>query len=263
VNHPLRWLLPLLALAALGTTCQLPANEQVYVALGDSLSAGVGASRADATAFVPLVHDELPAGTSLLNLGHSGDTSAQLIDHGHLDKAVLTIESRNEDATSANDVSLVTLEIGGNDLLGIYFSLVLTGVCPDLETSLATPRCVDTLQSVLDGFEPNLEETLDALYDADPGLRVVVLTLYDPFSGLLDTYSELAALSLEGMPGTPFESGLNDIIRAQAEAHGADVAEVYPLFEGRAPELISGDFIHPNDAGYAVMADAVREALTR
>lgn len=257
----LRWLLPVFALLALGTTCQLAEREQVYIALGDSLSAGIGASDSSTTAFVPLVHGELPAGTSLLNLGHSGDTSEQLIEHGHLDKAVLTIESRNGDGTSANDVSLVTLEIGGNDLLAIYFGLVLTGVCPDLETALDRPQCVDTLRSVLDGFEPNLDEALDALQAASPDLRIVVLTLYNPFSGLIDTYAALGELSLEGMPGTPFETGLNDIIRAQAAAHNVIVADLYPLFVDRAPELISGDHIHPNDAGYQVMADAVSAAL--
>jgi lysophospholipase L1-like esterase len=259
-----RWLLvpALLALFALAATCDAaPADQKVYVALGDSLSAGIGATRPASTAFVPLVHDTLGEGVALVNLGHGGDTSLDLIEHGHLDQATDMIAKRNNDGDATNDVTLVTLEIGGNDLLRLYFGLVLTGVCPDLDTALGRPECVDALERALTDFEPNLARALDALLDADPELTVVLLTLYDPFSGLSEGLSELAQLSLEGMPGTAFETGLNDIVRALAAARGLHVADVYPTFTGRAPELISGDFIHPNDAGYQVMADAVLAAL--
>jgi lysophospholipase L1-like esterase len=39
------------------------------------------------------------------------------------------------------------------------------------------------------------------------------------------------------------------------------LADVYPLFVGKAQEYISQDIIHPNDTGYRVMADAVIAVL--
>ena len=232
----------------------------LYIALGDSLSAGVGASGASTT-FVALVHASFGGAVALENLGVSGATSQDLLDRGSLDRAAGEIEERNRDDDPANDVRLVTLEIGGNDLLSIYFSLVQTGACPDLETALTNPECTDALTSTFEGFRPNLTAVLDRLHDADPELPVLLLTLYNPFD-YLPNVGPLGDLSLEGQPDTPFEDGLNDVIRAIADGRGGvTVVDIYPLFRGRSLELISPDGVHPNDAGYRVMADAVIAAL--
>ncbi len=238
------------------------AGVPVYIALGDSLSEGIGASAPGSTGFVPLVYDSLPDGYELQNLGHSGDTSRQLLDHGHLDEAIATIEQLNGDSDADNDVRLVTLEIGGNDLLGLYFSFVLTGVCPDVDTLLATPACADALRTVLTNFEPNLIATLDSIEAADPSLEVVVLTLYDPFSGQLPGQTAISQIALEGMEGSPFPEGLNTIMRRLVAGRNVTLVDLYPLFQGRSNELISIDFIHPNDAGHAVMAEAVIAAIS-
>ncbi len=226
-----------------------------YIALGDSLSAGVGASRASETAFVPLVHGNLGDDHKLINLGHGGDTSADLLDHGHLNEAIETISKRN-----GNGVALVTLEIGGNDLLGLYFGSVLTGVCPDVTAVLSKPACTEPLATALAEFEANLGETLDQLLKADPSLRILLLTLYNPFPDFLPVQS-IATLALEGLADSQFTDGLNDIIRDQAGQRDIPVVEIYEPFENRASELVSGDFIHPNDSGYRVMAEAVIAAL--
>ena len=230
-------------------------DRLTYIALGDSLSAGVGASDARKTSFVPLVHESLGDEHDLSNLGHGGDTSADLMDHGHLDEAIETISERNGD-----DVALVTLEIGGNDLLGLYFGVVLTGVCPNVTAVLSKPECTEPLATALAEFEANLGQTLDLLLEADSSLRILLLTLYNPFPGFLPVQS-IAALALEGLADSRFPEGLNDIIRSQAGQRDIAVVELYEPFENRASELISGDFIHPNDAGYRVMADAVIATL--
>ena len=243
-----------------------PAANGIYVALGDSLSEGVGASDQTATAFVPLVHDGLGEGWELVNLGEAGDTSAQLIGHGHLDEAIALIEAGKSDDDPDNDVNLVTLEIGGNDLLNLFFDLVLPGRCPSLAESLERPECVSELRGALDGFGPNLEQTLDRLIEADPELRIVVMTLYNPFSGDtglagVPTISDMAEMALEGLPDTPFPTGLNDIIRDEAAERGLPLVDWWPLFQDKAGEYIAQDYIHPNDAGYRVMADAVLAAV--
>ena len=232
------------------------AGVPVYIALGDSLSEGIGASAPGSTSFVPLVHDSLPGRYALQNLGHSGDTSQQLLDHGHLDDAIAEIVAGN-----GRDVRLLTLEIGGNDLLRLYSSFVITGICPDVDTLLTTPDCVDALTAALTNFEPNFAATLDTIEAAAPSLEVIVLTLYDPFSGRLPVQSAISQVALEGMAGSPFPEGLNTIIRRLVEGRNVTLVDLYPLFQGRGNELISIDFIHPNDAGYAVMAAAVIAAL--
>jgi lysophospholipase L1-like esterase len=232
----------------------------LYIALGDSLSEGVGASDPSA-AFVSLVHEGLGEGVDLLNLGHSGDTSSDLLDHGHLEQAVAEVGQRNSDDDPNNDVKLVTLEIGGNDLLRLYPSLVLTGTCPLLRRALDRPQCVDALRDALDDFGRNLTTALDRLQEADPDLTIVVMTLYNPLSGRLETIVELAEVVLEGQPDGPLPEGLNDIVRGEAAERGLKLVDWHPLFEGKANEYIAGDFIHPNDVGYEVMAEAILEAV--
>ena len=256
-----RWLALVPIVLAVAATCEGGGDTKaLYIALGDSLSEGAGASDPRETAFVPLVHESLGEGYELLNLGHSGDTSQQLLDHGHLDDAVAEIVERNGADDADNDVGLVTLEIGGNDLLRLYFSLVVTGACADVETSITKPECTEPLRSALDAFEPNLVATLEGLQEADPSLRILLLTLYNPFPADAPT-GPVGDLSLEGMADTPFPDGINDIIREEAERADAVLVDLYPLFAGRTPELIAGDGIHPNDAGYRVMAGAVNQAL--
>ena len=230
-------------------------NGLTYIALGDSLSAGSGASTPSETAFVPLVHESLGDAYTLNNLGHAGDTSADLLNHGHLDEAIEAASAQGD------EVALVTLEIGGNDLLGLYFGLVLPGTCPDVTAALAKEECTEPLAAVLAAFETNLSEALDRLLEADPSLRPLLMTFYDPFSGFLPAWSGVADLALEGVAGSEISEGLNDIIRQEADLRGLPVADVYEPFQDRASELLSGDFIHPNDAGYRVMADAVIATL--
>ncbi len=231
-----------------------------YIALGDSLSAGFGASRPSETSFVPLVLESLGDEYQLINLGHGGDTSADLMDHGHHDEAIETIEERTDDGFEGEEVALVTLEIGGNDLLGLYFGVVLTGVCPDVTAILSKPECTEPLTAALAEFDANLGETLDQLLEADTSLRVLLLTLYNPFPGFLPVQA-IAALALEGLADSQFSEGLNDIIREHAAQRDIPVVELYEPFENKASDLISGDFIHPNDAGYRVMAEAVIATL--
>ena len=201
--------------------------------------------------------NELGPEFALLNLGIAGHDSHELIEKGPLDRAIAEIGGRNDDDDPDNDVEVVTLEIGGNDLLDLFFDLVLPGRCPSVAEGLQTPECVEALRETLDTYESNLGQISIACRSADPELDLFLMTLYNPFSGASPLLDELGELSLEGAPDTPFPEGLQDIIRRQAEENDVRLIEVYPLFEGKAREYIAGDTIHPNDTGYRVMADAV------
>ncbi len=259
--RPFLLAVPLFFLIA-GCASDGSSDPGLYVALGDSLSEGVGAS-SESTAFVPLVHADLGDEFELLNLGHSGDTSADLVDHDHLDQAIAEVEQRNRDDDADNDVKLVTLEIGGNDLLELTTSPLLALICLVLDEALANSVCVNALEDTLDRFAANLPAALDRLQDADPDLTIVVMTLYNPFSGGIEAVDELAELALEGQANTPFPEGLNDIVRSEVEDRGLILVDWYPLFDGKADDYIADDLVHPNDTGYGLMAEAVLEAVRR
>jgi acyl-CoA thioesterase-1 len=88
----------------------------LYVALGDSLAYGIGASDRTRTAYVPLLFKYFKQPQTekvriLRNLSRPGETSDSFIAGGQLGLAVAAI------VEPTTDTRVVTLDIGGNDLL--------------------------------------------------------------------------------------------------------------------------------------------------
>lgn len=238
-------------------------NAKLYIALGDSLSYGNGASDRSTTAWVPLVKSGLGSDWGLSNLSAPGYTSGDLLSRGLLDTAVTQIITRKNDGIAGNEAGAITLEIGGNDLLQIYEDLVLPGTCPSVPESLPKEECVNRLREALLEFTPNLQKAVDRLQAAAPGVPIFLATLYNPFSGGSINLDGIGALALEGQADTPFATGLNDAIRAVAQEKGTYLVEWYAPFLGKVNEYIAQDLIHPNDTGQAVMAQAVLAAMAQ
>jgi len=236
------------------------APQPLYLALGDSLSAGIGASDAASRGWVGLVSAALPE-WDLVNLGAPDDDSRELLFGGPLDEGLRNIESRAADAEPGNEVAAITLEIGGNDLLDIYFNLVLPGHCPSVTEALQRETCVTALESALAVYRSNLSETVTRLIEAAPETPIFLMTFYNPFSGDDTVIDEIVALAIEGQEGTQFPKGLNDIIREVGAEAGVILVEWYEPFLGKKSEYVSFDLIHPNDTGHAVMAEVVIEAM--
>ena len=239
-----------------------PIGRPLYLALGDSLAAGVGASNPAVTGYVPQLYELLrqqlacqPAGRpschslALRNLGVGGATSTTLLAT-QLPEAVAELQARNHDRNPHNDVQVVTIDIGGNDLFGVVSSCAAG----------PTPECVAVIQARLQTFAANFTQILGELRAAaGPDTVIIAMTYYNPLpSCQLASLAPLADAVLEGGPGVTV--GLNDLIRSIAAAHGVLVAETY----GRLgpEELVGGsDCLHPNDAGYQVITEAFAAAL--
>ncbi len=253
------------ALAA-PTVAAEPATR--YIALGDSLAWGDGASDPATTAYVPLLADYF-AGTShagakqMINLGIRGETTASLIA-GQLAHAVALIDD------PATDTRVVTISIGGNDLLNLINEP--TDPCV---VDFTSPACQGLMASGMAGVQANLPVifgTLQAALARDPGPeKLFVLLPYNAFSGTGSPFEPIVAGGLRGADGV-FDCGalgnvanvgLDDVIGCTAVAMGAIPVDSYPYFEGRGVELThigEGFNIHPNDAGYALIAKAHRIA---
>jgi lysophospholipase L1-like esterase len=211
-----------------------------YVSLGDSLAAGVGAS-SPATGYVSLLYTHYQATlgvTSIDRLGVSGETSASLLA-SQLGSAVAEIDG-------PSDTRVVTIDIGGNDLLG--------------GCAFGSDACTQTFK---DNFAQALGQ-LRAALAGDPGDEpLIAMAYYNPDAGgganeaTLD--AELLGTSkLLSCADTADEVGLNDAIAQVASAHGALLANPYPAFEapGAGQMFMSEDHIHANDLGHQAIADA-------
>jgi lysophospholipase L1-like esterase len=219
----------------------------------------VGASNPAVTGYVPQLYELLrqqlacqPAGRpscrslALRNLGVGGATSTTLLAT-QLPAAVAELQARNNDPNPHNDVKVVTIDIGGNDLFGVVSSSCAAG---------PTPECAALIQARLQTFAANFTQLRAA---AGPDTAIIAMTYYNPLpSCRLASLAPLADAVLEGGPGVPV--GLNDLIRSIAAAHGVLVAETYGQLG--PDELVGGsDCLHPNDAGYQVITEAFAAAL--
>jgi lysophospholipase L1-like esterase len=240
----------------------------VQLALGDSWAAGFGAAVPSEGGYVPRLHQALrerldcsPSPSShrgckhlqLVNLAVGGATTPTLIER-QLPDAVELLESRNGDRNPHNDVELVTVDIGGNDVTNPIIAACLGGL---------TPGCSQTIQAEFAAYRGDLEVALSALRAAAGEDTTMVIGTYDNpiatcFLGQTPGAVELGALVLEG--GGPIPAGLHDIMREVGARHGFEVANVFGDLE--PDDWLGGqDCLHPGDSGYEEVALAFLEAL--
>ena len=214
------------------------ADASLYIALGDSVSAGGGAGLG--RGFVDLYQAYLRnSGRSdaLTNLAVGGDTSTSMrYPGGQLDRALAAINQ-------PSDTSVLTLDIGGND--GGY------GQCPNGFNSAPCP------------FAANYTAIADALATAlanDPGDEAFqVMQYYNPANGTGSTLEDRYNLGLLGSDGkvdcagTGAQLGLNDLIACIGRDHGAVAVDTYPTFKAHGQALMA-DSLHPNEVGHAYIA---------
>jgi acyl-CoA thioesterase I len=242
------------------------ARAGTYLALGDSLAVGVGATQPHQTGYVGRVHqalsaaDATPRVSALTNLAVSGETSTSMIRDGQLAEALDVI-------AGGSTVALMTLDIGGNDLL----RLLATDACA---AEPLAADCLELLALTLADFETNyrqiLEELTDGLAGHARGARLAVMTYFNPFSGTDTAHESAAELALLGTDGRldcdaddPRARGMNDIIACVAGQLGAVTADVKPAFDGLGLELthIGSQDIHANDRGYEAIGESFLTAI--
>jgi lysophospholipase L1-like esterase len=239
-----------------------PQVRPVYLALGDSLAFGVGASDPATTGYVPLFYDDLRSALPdhfdgeflmLENLAvggpaapPGGETTTSMIAGGQLDAALAELTARNNSPRPVDDVRVVTLDIGGNDMFAVV-PVCLGG---------PTPTCTSAIGTAFATFNGNFDHILDELTAAaGPETTIIVMTYYNPLVNPFCPLSAQAALAdalLEGNPAMGLPVGLNDLIRVNAASHGVRVADVFGLL---GPSDVQPDCRHANDGGYEIIAD--------
>lgn len=242
-----------------------------YLALGDSLSLGVQPTSRGLAATNQGYADDLHAfyrlrvpGLQLAKLGCSGETTSTMITGG-----VCAYPLRNQLAQAAHflrthRVALVTLDIGADN---IVHCISLSGID---QTCLAN--------GINAAILVDLPQILATLRAAAPDVPIVAMNYYDPFLAAYrlvpaPTGPALALASLQVT--TFFNEGLERVYRT----FGVPVAQVAAAFRTTTFSTVPalnlplnvaltltwtwmalppplGPDIHPNAAGYAVIAGA-------
>jgi lysophospholipase L1-like esterase len=245
-----------LVLASPPASAEAPATRSpVYVALGDSLAFGVGAANPAAQGYVAVAYDGLlrsdryrDRGLELINLSVPGATSSDLLQpDGQIDQALRIVESRQA-AANAGPVEIVTIDVGGNDLL----ALARPGSpCFD---DPAGAECSQQFGNVLGSLRTNLTEILSRLRQATLEAEIYVIDLYNPFSGTGDAIEPIADVGVQQ---------LNAVIASVTAdpALGATLVSVFDAFRGRGTQWIAPDGIHPNTEGHAIIGELLLAAI--
>lgn len=229
------------------------AETPAYIALGDSIAFGVGAPQPRTGGYVALVHGALQTseryrdrGLQLVNLAVPGATAEDLlIPGGQVDSAVAEIRAREEeDAAGNDDVEIISVNIGGNDLLQLA-----TPGSPCFE-SVGSDACVDEFGGVLSSVQENLSEALSRLREAAPDAGIYLLDLYNPYSGTGDARETIADLAVQNLNGIIGANAANEDLKVR-------LASVFQLFRGRGLQWISADGIHPNEDGHRVLGEVL------
>jgi len=231
-----------------GTVNGTSADGASYiVAIGDSLSANVGVPSANGgmvSRFHKVVSESDGSTYGLRNFGISGETSGTIITGGQLNEALAFMRD--------NEVAYVTVSIGANDLLGHVAS-------DDCAEDLDTPSCQERLEPSLAAFRANFDRILGDVDDASGDAVVIVLSIYNPFSLGFGGNLGLEASSNEAT------EALNAVLEEVAAAHGALVADGYTPMQGTTAAtthmLDNPPDVHPNSAGYDLLAQALAAAI--
>lgn len=196
----------------LDSTPPASARGPIYLALGDSAPMWNGIDSYPnhiASYYVASI-----PGLELVNLAQSGATSASML-HTPMGSA----GSQQQQAVDflhahQGSIALITIDIGGNDILG----------CVTSATSLST-SCIQEVEAKM---VTNLDAILSGLRQAvGPFVRIVGMTYYDPFLGdwLAGGADRAAAVG-----SVPLLTQLNGLLSDAYEAADAQVADVQDAF---------------------------------
>jgi lysophospholipase L1-like esterase len=214
-----------------------------YVALGDSLAAGTGASY---EGYVDRYADYLEVDTgvrvSVTNLGQNGLTSTELL---------FALRSDPSWRRAVGEADILTVNIGINDL-GHAAQAYENGTCGGTDNQDCLRAAVQTVKG---NWNAITAELLSLRSTSDTIIRAAGLG-YTPY---LDTEESPDDHTGDGglddfRVFKPYLDEVNGHIATMASDNDIPLAEVH-LDKG----YISQDGVHPNDEGYEVIAGQLRK----
>lgn len=198
-----------------------------YLALGDSITAGYGVESllSFPTIYAAFLRRHNPT-LHMRNCGVNGLSTGGFLD---------LLRTNDNLRHSVSQASLITLTIGSNDLLHLIGKTKQT-----ISTS--------ELMHALNTMSNNFVQFGGELRRLNPSATVKVATLYNPLpAGPYARYSE----QVQGVL-----NNANAMIVSWARRYVSIPIYIDREFRGKEQLLIGRDYVHPNAAGYQVIAKA-------
>lgn len=218
------------------------APEQLYLALGDSIAAGIATSLPRVRGYPWLLRDLIekagtaqgqPASVTLDDLAVPGETVSSFLTGDQLKRAQADIQAA---VARGAQIRAVTVTLGGNDMLNLM------------------QASAEQKQAGLDAFKRDYPAALTAIKSALGGASpaIVVTTYYDLTEGDPNQQGSDAWWLAQ----------FNNVIRQTAAQQGAKLADLEPAFRGHIADWTwYPSDVHPNNDGHAEIAKLVWQAL--
>jgi lysophospholipase L1-like esterase len=247
-----------------------PGRSGYFLSLGDSLAFGYQPDLVAAGDFDPADYRSyaedfagMRTGLTLVNYGCPGETTSTLINggcpwpgplHDPLGSATSQLGAAQAFlATHPGQVSLISIDVGSNDLLALVGNCQAQG--GDVQSCLQAG-----LPATLGTLVHNYGMILTSLQALAPDAQVVVFDFYNPLAEVLPGSDTLLAVVNQTLAGiaTAFHAGLADAFTAINLFAGSPAEPA--LICARTWECTSFRNIHPTDIGYRAMAVALLQA---
>lgn len=245
------WLLPSAEPVMTKPSASVPKKTVTYVAIGDSLTKGVGDST-NQGGFVPLLAQSLTNETGLefkaINYGVSGNTSSQILSR---------VREKKDLRKDLKQAQLLTITVGGNDLRKAILE--------------------DTSNLDLDRFDKpsktyvkNLKQIIELARKDNPDLPIYVVGIYNPLylnfpdltelQTLVDQWNQRTEETLSAYQGVYFVP-INDLLYKGIDGKSGVTESELGKETVTNDALYDEDSFHPNNTGYEIIKEAVLEKI--
>ncbi|MCD7035816.1 GDSL-type esterase/lipase family protein [Metabacillus sp. GX 13764] len=198
-----------------------------YTALGDSLTAGRGASflaPGFTRRYARLSEKNLGQRIDLTVYAHSGYTTADVLKELNIPLIQKSIK----------EAEMITITAGGNDLI-------------QATRDFQQHNNEKIFMEALAQCQQNFKKIIERINELKKGEVFIIrlCNLYNPF------------------PDIPIADKwvrkFNQVIQSFRFGEHVKIADLYSAFKNRETEYLSADHIHPNDKGYQVIAEKLAE----
>lgn len=235
-------------------------NEKVtYVAIGDSLTQGVGDS-SNQGGFVPVLSQALESDfdwqVTSRNYGIAGNTSNQILKR---------MQEKKDIQRDLKKAKVMTLTVGGNDVIHVI---------KDNITNLN----VDTFTKPAQAYQKRLGQIIELARKDNKTLPIYIVGIYNPFYLNFPEMTEMQTIVDKWNQSTEevckkydnvYFVPVNDLLYKGIDGKGGvtssdDTSQSSNSSQDNLNDaLFEDDHFHPNNTGYQIMSDAILKRINQ
>ena len=235
-------------------------NEKVtYVAIGDSLTQGVGDS-SNQGGFVPVLSQALESDfdwqVTSRNYGIAGNTSNQILKR---------MQEKKDIQRDLKKAKVMTLTVGGNDVIHVI---------KDNITNLN----VDTFTNPAQAYQKRLGQIIELARKDNKTLPIYIVGIYNPFylnfpemtemQTIVDNWNQSTEEVCKKYDNVYFVP-VNDLLYKGIDGKGGVTSSDDSSQSSKSSQdslndaLFEDDHFHPNNTGYQIMSDAILKRINQ